>query len=302
MSTSARLYQKVKAAAPVTERNPIRGQWFNIRLQPDLFAGEQFNIGVGFVDQNGTVHSRFTDDLSRLHCFYDDRVDLEELGFLVDIAAAQYDRTSLDAILAKPFSPQIILGDRAYAAGSSIQGILADFFDETISLIAPIEEGKSRKPRFQSSSSEVVREEIFAWMRAHHNPLAQKIIPANPHFKVRTTDQSITQEHLVELHLRNPGRIAGSIVSANCKTPQTAELRILQAAMNLNTAIRHLEGEKCGLFILRPDDDSGLPKQTLAKFDDLIDESVWKLRDAGVFVGVESSVPSLGEEIVSWAA
>ncbi|MCY1380446.1 hypothetical protein D9M69_682700 [compost metagenome] len=102
--------------------------------------------------------------------------------------------------------------------------------------------------------------------------------------------------------MRNPGRVAGSIVSANCKTPQTAELRILQAAINLNTAIRHLEGEKCGLFILRPDEDSGLPKQTLAKFDDLIDESVWKLRDAGVFVGVESTIPNLGEEIVSWAA
>lgn len=302
MTNTARLYQKVKSSASSAERNAVRGQWFNIRVQPDLFSGEQFNVGVGFVDHNGTVHSRFTDDLSRLHCLYDDRVDLEEIGFLVDMAASQYDRSTFSDVAEKPFSPQILLGEMSYASGSSIQSILGDFFDETISLVAHKDDVKKRKGRFHSSSNEVVRDEVFTWMREHHQPVAQRIIPANPNFRIRTQDGNAAQEHLVELPLRTPGRVAGSIVSAFCKTPQTAELRILQAAINLNTAIRHLEGENCGLFILRPGDDSGLPRSILARFDDLIDESVWKLRDAGVFVGVETTIPRLGKEIVDWAA
>lgn len=302
MSNTARLYERVKSSAASTERNPVRGRWFNIRIQPDLFAGEQFNVGVGFVDEHGTVHSRFTDDLSRLQCFYDDRVDLEEIGFLVDMAAAQYDRSSFSKSADTPFSPQILLGELSYASGPSIQGILGDFFDETISLVPYTDEAKKRKPRFSSSSNESVREEVFNWMRTNHQLTARQIIPANPNFRIKIQDTSNTQEHIVELPLRAPGRVAGSIVSAYCKTPQTAELRILQAAITLNTAIRHLDGERCGMFILRPGDDSGLPRAILSRFDDLIDESVWKLRDAGVFVGVESSIPDLGAEIINWAA
>jgi len=302
MSISSRLYQRIRSEVPLAERNPVRGQWFNIRLQPDLFAGEQLNVGVAFVDHGGTVHTRITDDLSRLQCLYDSRVDLDEMGFIVDMVSALYDRAHIDDIHAKPCSPQIILGEPAYAAGASIQAILTDFFEETVSLRASSGADAVRKPRFQSSSNEAVREELFAWMKLNHAELARRIIPASPHFKVRTSLHNLNQEHSVELHLRAPGKAAGCIVSANCKTPHTAELRILQAAINLNTAIRHLEGERCGLFILRPDKSSGLPSHILARFDDLIDESVWKLRDAGVFVGVESEIPRLGQEVVTWAA
>lgn len=302
MSSTARLYDKLKASVKKPERNPVRGQWLNIRLQPDLFSGEAFNIGVGFIDQNGTVHSRFTDDLSRLQCFYDDRIDLEEMGFLVDMAAAQYDRATFSDVSAKVFSPQILLGEPAYASGQTIQRILGDFFDETVSLKAFHEDAKSRKPRFTSSSNEAVQAEVFHWLRENHAMVANKIIPSNSQFVIRTSEGSALQEHMVELPLRAPGRAAGTIVSAYCKTAQTAELRILQAAMNINTAVRHLDGENCGLFILRPGEESSLPRSTLDRFDDLIDESVWKLRDAGVHVGVETSIPDLGKEIVSWAA
>lgn len=302
MSTAARLHHRIKSATAATEQQLVKGQWFNIRLCPDLLAGEQINVGVGFVDQHGTVHGRFAEDLSRLQCFYGDRVDLDEVGFLVDLAASQYDRSSYRHILASPVSPQIILGEPAPASGSDIQSILRDFFDETVPLAIPRGEEKKRTTRFQSSSNEAVRGDVFKWIAKHHARIAHNIIPNSPRFTIRIDDNGTTQEHTVELPIRVPGRAAGSIVSAYCSTTQTAELRILQAAITLNTAIRHLRDEKCGLFILRPGDDSGLPAGTLARFDDIIDESVWKLRDAGVFVGVETSVADLGTEIINWAA
>lgn len=302
MSMTARLHQRIKAATPQGEQALVNGRWFNIRLRPDLLAGEQINIGVGFVDQHGTVHGRLTDDISRLQCLYDDRVDLDELRFLIDLTASQYDRASFESIQRSPVSPQIILGDSAPAYGESIQDILRDFFDETVYLVTPRGETKKRQGRFQSSNNEAVRSDVFRWITEHHTSVARRIIPSSPRFIIRVEDNGTAQEHAVELPIRAPGRAAGSIVSAYCSTPQTAELRILQAAITLNTAIRHLRDEKCGLFILRPGDDSGLPASTLARFDDLIDESVWKLRDAGVFVGVESSVADLGAEIVSWVA
>jgi hypothetical protein len=302
MSSTARLYQHLTGTGKTAVRNPVRGKWLNIRLKPDVFSGELFNIGVGFIDQHGTIHSQFTEDLSRLQCLFDDRIDLDEMRFLVDLAAAQYDRTTFEQIKDNSISPQIILGETSYASGKSIASILDDFYDETVSLKAFGEEAKTRRPRFISSSNEFVRSEVFTWLREHHAMMANQIIPSNSQFVIQTSEGSSLQKHTVELPLRAPGRAAGSIVSAYCKTAQTAELRILQAAMNINTAVRHLQGETCGLFILRPGDDSALPRSTLDRFDDLIDESVWKLRDAGVHVGVEDSIPKLGKEIVEWAA
>ena len=280
----------------------MRGKWLNIRLKPDIFSGELFNIGVGFIDQSGTLHSQFTEDLSRLQCLFDDRIDLDEMGFLVDLASTQYDRAIFDEIKNASISPQILLGDPSYASGKSIGSILNQFYDQTISLRPFGEDSKTRRPRFASSSTESVRSEIFNWLRLQHPNLAKEIIPSNFQFVIQTSDGNTQQRHTVELPLRVPGRAAGTIVSANCKTAPTAELRILQAAMNINTAVRHLEGEDCGLFILRPGDNSALPRSTLDRFDDLIDESVWKLRDAGVYVGVEDTIEGLGKEIVDWAA
>jgi hypothetical protein len=305
MSSNSRLILNLSTGTGKTSaaiRNPVRGQWLNIRLKPDIFSGELFNIGVGFIDNNGTLHSQFTDDLSRLQCLFDDRIDLQEIGLLVDLAASQYDRATFDEVKDKTISPQIILGEPSYASGKTIGSILNQFYDETISLKPFGEDSKTRRPRFASSSTESVRSEVFNWLRLQHPLLAKEIIPSNSQFVIQTSDGGVQQRHTVELPLRAPGRAAGTIVSANCKTAPTAELRILQAAMNINTAVRHLEGEDCGLFILRPGDNSALPRSTLDRFDDLIDESVWKLRDAGVYVGVEDSIEGLGKEIVGWAA
>ncbi|MEE4463088.1 hypothetical protein V2S84_13445 [Azotobacter chroococcum] len=299
---TARLHNRIKAASTAKEQPHVEGKWFNIRFCPDMLAGEQINIGVGFVDQHGTVHGRFTDDISRLQCLYDDRIDLDELRFLVDLTASQYDRASYSHILQSPVSPQIVIGEPSPASGEDIQGILRDFFNETVALASPRADGRKRSARFHSYSNEAVRGDVFRWIADHHSNIARRILPSSTRFTIRVNDHGTTQEHAVELPIRVPGRAAGSVVSAYCSAPQTAELRILQAAITLNTAIRHLRDERCGLFILRPGDNSGLPASTLARFDDMIDENVWKLRDAGVFVSVESSIANLGSEIVNWAA
>ncbi|MGE4534687.1 hypothetical protein [Halomonas sp.] len=303
MSIADRLLEQLQQDEPTTSPQLTRGQWFNIQLQPNLFASEQLNVGVGFVDQSGRLHTRVSDNLSRLRCLYDDRVDLEGMQMMVGLAADLFDREQYEPDMPGAISPQLSFSKPSYAAGASIEEILETFYEQTVSLVPPLQDKEgSRRTYFHGYSNLAARRELRQWMAKHHQALARRIFPNNPTFKIRAFDGGATQEHTVDLPLHQPGKLAGSIVSAYCSTEQTAELRLLQSAMTINTTKRHLEREKIGLFILRPGEESGLNRKVLRRFDDMIDENVWQLRDAGVHVGVECSVESLGREVAGWAA
>jgi hypothetical protein len=302
MSIASRLSTHIRqATADRSQQAQACGQWFNVRLQPDMLSGEQINIGVAFVDERGTVHTRFTQDVSGLRCLYGERIDLDEMDFLVRLAAENYDRRGLAQI--KRISPHLSLGTPTFAAGESASAVLDVFFHETVALGQHnLADKIKRAGRFSTTSTENVRHDVFAWLRQNRPPVAQRVIARDTRFKIRTDERGMTREHVVELPLRAEGKLAGSIVSAYMSSTEKAELRILQAGITLNTVVRHLRDEKCGLFIYRPGPESGLPLDVLNRFDDLIDENVWKLRDAGVYVGVESTIATLGHEIASWAA
>ncbi|AZM95854.1 DUF3037 domain-containing protein [Vreelandella venusta] len=303
MSIANRLLKNLQQNNDAPEVKLMRGRWFNIRLQPNLLAGEYLNVGVGFVDQTGRLHTRFTDNLSRLRCLYDDRVDIEDMQMLMGLAADQFDRERYESDMPKSISPQLSFSPPSYAAGASIDDILNTFFYQTVSLVPPLEEPEtSKRPNFRGYTNAAVRKELFQWMFKHNQQIASRIFADNSTFKIRASDGGRSEEHSLDLPLRQPNKLAGSVVSAYCGLSQTAEIRLLQSAMSINTAKRHLDSEKIGLFVLRPDHASGLDKKTLGRFDDMIDENIWQLRDAGVHVGVEPSVERLGKEIAEWAA
>ncbi|MBB3232900.1 hypothetical protein [Halomonas stenophila] len=303
MNTVNRLLEHLDDAPTASPAALTRGRWFNIRLKPDLMSGEQFNVGVGFIDHTETLHTRFTDDLSRLRCFYDDRIDIDDMGLLVEMAASQFDRAVFETQLAETVSPQLAFSSPGYAAGASVDDILQTFFDQTVSLVPPLtEQAQTKRPYFRGLNNDAVRHKLRDWMVHQHSELAKRLFPDDASITVRADDGGRTEEHIIDLPLRAPGQLAGSIVSAYCSSIQTAELRLLQSALSLNTAMRHLKNERYGMFVLRPDKDSGIDHKVLSRFDDMIDESVWKLHDAGVYVGIESSIPDLGNDIVKWAA
>lgn len=303
MSIANQLLDQLQQDEPATSPQLTRGRWFNIQLQPNLLAGEQLNVGVGFVDQTGRLHTRVSDNLSRLSCLYDDRVDLEGMQVLVELAADLFDRGQYEPDMPGTISPQLSFSQPSYAAGASIEEILETFYEQTVSLVPPLQEKEdARRSYFRGYTNVAARRNLHQWMAKHHQALARRIFPTNPTFNIRTFGGDAMQEHTVDLPLRQSGKLAGSIVSAYCSTEQTAELRLLQSAMTINTAKRHLEKERIGLFVLRPGGDSGLSRKTLSRFDEMIDENVWQLRDAGVHVGVECSVESLGREVADWAA
>lgn len=302
MSIANQLLDQLQHDKPAANPQLTRGRWFNIQLKPNLFAGEQFNVGVGFVDQTGRLHTRLTDNLTRLGCLYDDRVDLEGIQMLVGLAADLFDREQYDPDMPGEVSPQLSFSTPSYAAGSSIEEILDTFYEQTVSLVPPRQEKEDTKQTyFRGYSNLAARRHLQLWMARHNKELSRRIFPSNTSFKIRAFDGGATQEHTVDLPLHQPGKLAGSIVSAYCSTEQTAELRLLQSAMTINTTKRHLEKEKIGMFVLRPGQDSGLSRKVLSRFDDMIDANVWQLHDAGVHVGVECSVESLGREIANWA-
>ncbi|MDN3525667.1 hypothetical protein QWY79_10370 [Halomonas sabkhae] len=302
MSIANRLIDQLQQDEPVASPQITRGRWFNIQLQPNLFAGEKLNVGVGFVDQTGRLHTRVSNNLSRLRCLYDDRVDLEGIQMLVGLAGDLFDRELYEPDMPGAVSPQLSFSTPSYAAGTCVEEILETFYEQTVSLVPPLQEKDAKRTYFRGYTNRAARQSLQQWMTKNHQELASRIFPRDPAFKIRAVDGGATQEHTVDLPLHQPGKLAGSIISAYCSTEQTAQLRLLQSAMTINTTKRHLEKEKIGLFVLRPGEDSGLGRKVLRHFDEMIDENVWQLRDAGVHVGVECSVESLGREVAGWAA
>ncbi|MBS8267167.1 DUF3037 domain-containing protein [Halomonas litopenaei] len=303
MSIANRLLDQLGKHPPTEAPQLTRGRWFNIRLKPSLLAGEQVNVGVGFVDQTGRLHTRITDNVSRLRCLYDDKIDLEGIQMLVGLAADLFDREQYESDMPGSVSPQLSFSSPSYAAGTSIEEILDTFYEQTVSLVPPLQEKEDgKRAYFRGYTNAAARRDLQQWMARNHKVLARYIFPSSPTFKIRAFDGGATQEHTVDLPLHQPGKLAGSVVSAYCSTEQTAELRLLQSAMTINTTQRHLEQEKLGLFVLRPGEDSGLSRKVLMRFDDMIDANVWQLHDAGVHVGVECSVEALGRKVVDWAA
>lgn len=110
-----------------TDRNLIKGQWFNIRWTPDLATGEKLNIGVGFVE-DGRVHSRLLSYFERVKCLYGERgiYHVELVTSIVGESLRQNKKVS-------PI-PQITYDNSGYAQGFSIDEILTSLFEQTVHL------------------------------------------------------------------------------------------------------------------------------------------------------------------------
>ncbi|AZS50425.1 hypothetical protein DM558_06385 [Entomomonas moraniae] len=300
MTITNRIHEYTKSLG-IQHSNNIEGSWFNILLRPDIFTVDQVSIGVGFIDKNNTLHVKVANDLSKLKCFYGDNIDVNELQYLTEIIANEYDRINYNLAEKSIISPQISFSAPAYAAGDSVNTILENFYNRTIYFTGK-KQNTINKERFQGINNTQLRDEIYEWVMTQDKYLAKQIFPSDIHHKLVFTDSNgSTQENFVELAI-NSMNMSGSIVSAYCKNPNSAELRILKAAIDINTTKIHYPNNKYGLFILRANEDSGISRDILNQLDDVIDENIWKLENAGVHIGSEESIAELGQNIIHWAA
>ncbi|MEL4251130.1 hypothetical protein AAEH72_08985 [Shewanella xiamenensis] len=273
-----------------TNRNLIKGQWFNIRWTPDLATGEKLNIGVGFVE-DGRVHSRLLSYFERVKCLYGERgiYHVELVTSIVGESLRQNKKVS-------PI-PQITYDNSGYAQGFSIDEILTSLFEQTVHLQKKIRVSGNEK-RFNSINTDKLYTSLVDELRIKAALQFEEFVPAESSIFINDSFGS----HELFVPFRDNKILVGGLASAVYSSVQRIELNLLKAARDVEAAVKLGKGTKASVFILMPGDEvEKLSKEQVISIDNSLDKFRWHMNKQGISVGGHTSVSGLADEICSWA-
>ena len=275
----------------------VSGHWHNLQIRPDLGSGEVLNVGVAFVDAAQIVHLKLADDLSRLTCLYDHRVDVASFERLCAVIQGAYDGSPLEAFNLNPLSNQTTLSAGRYAAGSSIQEILDSFFDATVPLA---------QPRSQPLFSKAQRAKVVSTADAQQRVIKELIIRMGARAVpfIAQSPWLVTEEgreRKINVPFRAPGKLSATVVSVWTKDRYRRKYQLSEAGLDLDIVQSYAPDEKLGLFVMRPMVDQSYSSTELEEIDGEIDEAAWKLRKlANVSVETGSNAGEISGKLQDW--
>lgn len=281
MSIIATLRRKTADPRPAPS---VAGTWFNIRLTPDLAADERVNIGVGFVNPDGTVLTKLLTRFDRLRCLYDDRLDIRDLEFLVQCL-------EFDASLRSP-GPNITFSRPAYASGTSAESILQELYDEMVTLEPTARADRDAKETARGIDTPTARRLVCDAMARKH-PLSAALWAEDPNWRV--------SDGVLDMPIRTPGRFA-TLVSVWGKSRYSIEWQTLRAQVELTTALGLHPRDTAGLFVLRPPPNApGYTEALHEQIDNVIDMTAWRLKIRDTRLDVADSPDALADCVLRWA-
>lgn len=259
------------------------GQAFNVRVIPDLFTGECFNIGVAGIAADGTRYIKVIEEVGRLECLYGKTA--ENVLFLAELAA--------DAFMAgrEAPSPNIIFDKPTPFWNNTLQRTIAQLFADQVTVAIPM---RQEDEPMDAPDSDRVRASIYDMLRLKGpTGLVDKLIPQSPMVVVNTSRGPKT----VKIPLQADTAIGG--IESAAYSPQTVRMHLMDAMINLEFAADAWQMTRTGIFIARP----VLAKKhepRLRQIDAAI-EHVVSRAPRTCHVAIESDLDALTDEILNWA-
>lgn len=273
-----------------TEKNLVKGEWFNIRWTPDLATGEKLNIGVGFVE-GGRVHSRLLSYFERIKCLYGER-GIYHAELVTSIVGESLRQNSK----ASPI-PQISYNNSGYAQGFSVDEILTSLFEQTVPLQKKIRVPSNTK-RFNSINTDKLYTCLVDELKVKAALQFEEFVPADSSLFINDSLGS----HELFVPFRDNKTLVGGLASSVYSNVQRIELNLLKAARDVEAAIKLGKGNKASVFILKPGDEiDKLSSEQIISIENTLDKFDWHMNKQGISVGSHTSVSGLAEEICSWA-
>lgn len=267
----------------------IKAEWAPIRVCHDVFTGETLNIGVALKSQSGTMYARVINDVGRLSCLYG-----EDEASSILLAARMSEEVFLQGRITG-FSPNITLGNFLPVTGFDLAQIAEQLFYQIVSIARPQREQKEKAATSEGLSRVDLHVEVFNAMRRMSGLTAEKIIAQNANLKVPHGDG----HRIIDIPLQS-ARLMGALESAWFRDKKTLELKLLNAALDVETAASRFRAGM-GFFVARPM-EGFLTESQLMLADNVIDTISWKLRAQGAHFEVEEDPERLAEKILEWAA
>lgn len=116
----------------------FRGEWFTIRIKPDLATGERLNVGVA-LRVAGKTHVKILPTVRPFQLLYGD-AGSENFGFLLDLLHLHFANGGV-----KSPSPHILFEEPKYAAGTDIAQTLDRLYDNSVTLGRILEPAHGRQ-------------------------------------------------------------------------------------------------------------------------------------------------------------
>ncbi|MDG4811907.1 DUF3037 domain-containing protein [Hydrogenovibrio sp. 3SP14C1] len=276
----------------------IRGKWAQIQLTPNIITGEKINIGIAMLDENGIVHARVAKNLDRLNCLYDD-IDSAEFENKISVFQTFMDGASVDILEELNMFENISFSDMKPTKGNSYEEVLDRLFKQMVPVGIP--QKKERKKKFETIRTSELRAKVFAGIKKNlGEELSKQYIHANK-WKINIPNEAATVS--LDLPLRNQSKNrAGTIVSGWYSSDEKVKVSLYEAVLDIRTAKDYLYDEKLGLFILRPDEESGLSQKTIRKIDSAIDQQAELLVRKNVDVEIQTQTNALIDAAGNWIA
>ncbi|NEV64721.1 hypothetical protein [Thiorhodococcus minor] len=284
------LYANLRQMASPVPTPAVSGQWFNIRFIPDLSTGERLNLGVGLLGEDGRIHAKLLTDFTRLHCLYGERIDSDELRFLLDLLRHGWSHP--EEALRSP-SPHLLFSPLKYAAGDSLEAILEDLYQVTVTLEPSPQTDRKATRDTHMIDTKTARERVFEAM-VRKAPLSASLLAPNPIWPVNGGK-------LLDMPIRAPSQFA-TLISVWHTRSERREITALRAQADLDAARTLFPDDTGGLFILRPPPgEPGYDEAQQRKIDQVIEMTTWRLGVQGMPCEAEHDPEALAERVLSWS-
>jgi len=274
------------------QQRSVEGEWYKVTLTPELFSGDSFNVGIVF-KHNNQLHSRFMAHFERLRCLYGNEIE-EHTRFLLQILRNQITDEDL---LSSP-SSNICYQGPFYTSGDSIEEILHELFKTSVPIgKAPETANQRLESAFQAINNHKARGMVYEQLHHQIGLNSEAIVPEGDFLEIITDNN----RRKLDVPLR-PEQHYGSIVSACYKNKATIANHLKTAHIELQTAqrLKPVNG-KLGLFILRPNESMHLTDKEAYAIDEVLEETLWKIKATNYFIEANEDPKVLAEEVVNWA-
>lgn len=274
MTTIAQIFSGV----PMPAYAKPAGVVFVIRCIPDIYTGEQFNVGVCAVDGiTGKRHVKVIATAGRLQCLYGDAA--YKVINLAQVACEAAEKSQ-----ASP-SPQIVFDEPTPFYNSTAEAVAVNTFNDQVTVALPQRE---------LSGGALINDEQALAMVADEIKLMQNL----PFGMIANTPQVIinTERGARAMHIPlQPENGVGTIKSAFFSAP-TLKNHLMDSVLDLDCASRYRSKKYQGLFLLRP---SGLHKARSEAIDNVIDSITFRA-PANMVIEVSEDAHTLALACAEW--
>lgn len=254
----------------------FRGEWFTIRIKPDLATGERLNVGVA-LRVAGQTHVKILPTVRPFQLLYGD-AGSANFGFLLELLRLHFANGG-----GKSPSPHLLFEEPKYAAGTDIAQTLDRLYDNTVTLGRILEPAHGKQNlstrmttrRLKQAVKQHIQREFpdFAYWQDRPVILKESGLTADVDLYIPQSEvfhRKNTFASLLSLDYENPGQIIQGLAE------KQRELAVATTAMPDSVG---------SLLVYRPPSDDRMQDF----FDSELGKTGYLLKDTGITMEVEDS-------------